>query len=493
MNNQPIIFDLKYTPYEPPIGANDYQRTQHATERAFYDMSGGKNIYDYITTEGKRAGNFTVLEYLQKNTGVFNQNGMIPEDEVNRMKGSAQGEDTMEVAWLKEHVFCGQCERTMRRIAKWKTREKWICPNGCKCQKYTDDKAIYYGQPEIVEEEAEVVRNIFEMYLDGSSLDQIKSYLESNGVLTKTGKTEWSKTIIQGMLSNERYTGDMLLQKTYTENCITKKVLKNRGEMAKYLVTNNHPAIIDRDTFKAVQKEIARRSGKRKTSDKCLTEQGKYSGKYALTELLVCGECGSPYRRRTWVRNGVNRKVWRCLSRVDNGTTYCKDSISVEEEMLQQSICRALRRAIQYDREAYELILSNLSYGVTGIDDSLDIFAIESQIKELKGRIEENVELAMNTDGDPQKYYDVIKYMNSQILALNEQLSLAKEKLSSEEKIGLEIARIKECLTDMTIFDKYDDRTIRRLVDHIRVMGDKRLIIVLKGGLQIEESLEWDS
>ena len=90
MNNQPIIFDLKYTPYEPPTGANDYQRAQHATERAFYDMSGGKNIYDYITTEGKRAGNFTVLEYLQKNTGVFNQNGMIPEEEVNRMKERAK-------------------------------------------------------------------------------------------------------------------------------------------------------------------------------------------------------------------------------------------------------------------------------------------------------------------------------------------------------------------------------------------------------------------
>lgn len=90
MNNQPIIFDLKYTPYEPPTGANDYQRTQHATERAFYDMSGGKNIYDYITTEGKRAGNFTVLEYLQKNMGVFNQNGMISEDEVNRMKERAR-------------------------------------------------------------------------------------------------------------------------------------------------------------------------------------------------------------------------------------------------------------------------------------------------------------------------------------------------------------------------------------------------------------------
>ena len=86
MNNQPIIFDLKYTPYLPPKGANEYERNQHATERAFYDLSGEKNIYDYITTEGKRAGKFTMLEYLQKNTGVFNQNGMIPKDEVAAMK-----------------------------------------------------------------------------------------------------------------------------------------------------------------------------------------------------------------------------------------------------------------------------------------------------------------------------------------------------------------------------------------------------------------------
>jgi hypothetical protein len=89
MNNQPVIFDLKYTTYEPSPKANDYQRTQHATERAFYSMTGEKNIYDYITTEGKRTGNFTILEYLEKNTGVFNQKGMIPEDEVKKMKERA--------------------------------------------------------------------------------------------------------------------------------------------------------------------------------------------------------------------------------------------------------------------------------------------------------------------------------------------------------------------------------------------------------------------
>lgn len=90
-NNQPIIFDLKYTPYSLSKKANDYERNKNETERAFYDMSGDKNVYDYITTEGKRVGNkFTALEYLQKSTGVFNQSGMIPQEEVDAMKQRAK-------------------------------------------------------------------------------------------------------------------------------------------------------------------------------------------------------------------------------------------------------------------------------------------------------------------------------------------------------------------------------------------------------------------
>ncbi|MBO6263315.1 MAG: hypothetical protein J6N93_03445, partial [Clostridia bacterium] len=90
MNNQPIIFDLKYTPYSPPKGANEFQLKEHSSERAFYDMTGEKNIYDYITTEGKRSGKFTVLDYLQKNTGVFNHSGMISQEEVAAMKERAR-------------------------------------------------------------------------------------------------------------------------------------------------------------------------------------------------------------------------------------------------------------------------------------------------------------------------------------------------------------------------------------------------------------------
>lgn len=149
--------------------------------------------------------------------------------------------------------------------------------------------------------------------------------------------------VIHNILTNEKYMGDALLQKTYITDCITKKVKKNMGERPMYYVENNHPAIIPRETFDQVQKEMTRRSSKRKVLQKSgKTELGKYSGKYALTELLVCGECGSPYKRVTWARNGKKRIVWRCVSRLEFGTKYCHNSPTLDESRLHNAILAAM-------------------------------------------------------------------------------------------------------------------------------------------------------
>ena len=126
---------------------------------------------------------------------------------------------------------------------------------------------------------------IYELFLDGLSFTRIKNALESKGKLTAMGNQIWSESNIKSILKNEKYVGDVLLQKTFTADCITKKVVKNNGERPMYLVTIHHAPIIDRDTFNRVQQELARRSSKRKISDKTTTEQGKNSSKYALSEL----------------------------------------------------------------------------------------------------------------------------------------------------------------------------------------------------------------
>ena len=167
--------------------------------------------------------------------------------------------------------------------------------------------------------------------------------LEENQIKTVLGESKWTTTSIKSILTNEKYIGDALLQKTYITDCISKKVKKNQGERAMYYVENNHPAIISREVFDQVRNEMTRRSSKRKVLQKSgKTELGKYSGKYALTELLVCGECGSPYKRVTWARNGKKRIVWRCVSRLEFGTKYCHNSPTLDESKPHSAILAAM-------------------------------------------------------------------------------------------------------------------------------------------------------
>ena len=200
------------------------------------------------------------------------------------------------------------------------------------------------NKPQIIPEQAEVVRRIFNAFLAGDSLRLIKEALETNGAKSNSGDAAWSVSTIQGILRNEKYCGDAILQKTYISDCISRKVVKNNGQLPKYLIQNNHEGIIDRQTFDAVQAEIARRAGTKAASQKkCVSGLACYSSQYALTERLVCGECGTLYRRCTWSRNGKKRIVWRCISRLEYGTKYCKDSPTIDEAPLQSAILAASR------------------------------------------------------------------------------------------------------------------------------------------------------
>lgn len=110
------------------------------------------------------------------------------------------------------------------------------------------------GELKIVPEEAEIVRKIFELYIQGNGVRKIKKYLESHGIKTVTGKSEWSTSTIDRMLSNEKYVGQVLMQKTYTSDFLTGKKEKNLGQLSMYLVENAHDPIIDQETFDQVQK-----------------------------------------------------------------------------------------------------------------------------------------------------------------------------------------------------------------------------------------------
>ena len=252
------------------------------------------------------------------------------------------------------------------------SRVKWGVRNA-----FREGKVRYYyqywlgyrkgkdGTPEIIPEEAETVKQIYADYLSGKSLRSIADSLESRGILPRAGQAKWTTTYIRGILQNERYTGDALLQKTYTTDPITKKQKKNRGELPQYLVKNCHPAIISHELFDLVQKEISRRSVATGNSDAdSARPKPAYSGKYALSELLVCGECNTLYRRCTWKGNKGTRIVWRCRSRLDHGKKYCKHSPTLDEAAIHQALVNAINQQLvrpEYLLAPFEKIPFHLS------------------------------------------------------------------------------------------------------------------------------------
>lgn len=189
-------------------------------------------------------------------------------------------------------------------------------------------------------EEADTIRTIYQLYLEGGTLQQIKEYLEGHQIKTATGKETWATAVIQKILKNEKYKGDSMLQKTYTEDFITGRRSKNVGQRDRYYITNSHPEIISSEVFDKVQEEMAKRARLITSEDGMKEASGsKYNGKYLLGNLLVCGDCGASYRRRT----ERGKVVWRCATRIEKGKDICPHSPTLDEEwaikVLGEKIC----------------------------------------------------------------------------------------------------------------------------------------------------------
>ena len=205
---------------------------------------------------------------------------------------------------LTIHAGFAQAEsESMSRNITWSFRKKFeqgeVVFNYAKMVGYRKGAD---GQPEIIPEEAEIIRQIYDMFLAGLTLREIRDKLHEEGVELRCGKVKWSISTIQNILRNEKYCGDAILQKTITVDPISKIHKKNTGEAPMYYVKDNHVGIIDRETFNRTQEEIARRLNVRPSTDKLsVTGQGKYS-RYALSDILRCGECGTKFRRVTWAK-----------------------------------------------------------------------------------------------------------------------------------------------------------------------------------------------
>lgn len=353
-------------------------------------------------------------------------------------------------------------------------------------RKGDDDK------PEIVPEEAEVVKEIYRFYLDGMSLNMIVDRLNKKGLTTKGSNAPYRKEVIQRILTNEKYTGDALLQKTYVTDCITKKTRKNNGELPMYLVKNHHEPIISRADFNRVQEEMARRSAKQVIADKLTKgEQGKYSAKYALSELLICGECGSHYRRVTWTAKGFKEIKWRCISRIQYGKKKCHDSPTVDEQVLHRAIVGAINEFCKVKDDVAKALRESIT---EVLDPNLNgsVQAAQQRIDELAHNIDELIKLATVPETATTAMADIEKF-SEEMKTLREFIETEKAKQMTVQRGSAELDAILERLEngDFTMTE-YDDVAVRQLIEKITVESKDIITLTFKGGFEVRKDLNGD-
>ncbi len=346
------------------------------------------------------------------------------------------------------------------------------------------------GCPQIIPEQAVVVQQIYKRFLAGDSLRMIQEWLEQERIPNVAGEQSWTIRTVRSILTNEKYCGDVLLQKTFIQDCISKKVIKNTGQLPQTLVQNHHEGIVDRETFDAAQAEFARRNaGKSPSKKNAPTGLTSYASKYALSERLVCGECGTLYRRCTWNIRGKRKTVWRCVSRLDYGKKYCHNSPTLEEEALQRSILAAINSLMSDKGKLIRDITESMGLEQTRIPgESISLGDIQRRMEELDEQTKKLVSKAAE-EGDMANYAPKLKAILDEISALKEKQAYIEKQRQSNAQVLWQIRNTTEVLEQAPEEITWNESVIRQLVDAVKVISKDKLEIHLRGGAVIEQNM----
>ena len=334
---------------------------------------------------------------------------------------------------------------------------------------YTKDED---GKLIIDENEAIIIKRIYREYLEGSSLQDICDSLMADGILTGAGKESWIPSTVHKILTNEKYIGDALLQKTITTDFLEKKRIINNGVAPQYYVEGCHDAIISRDIYMRVQEEMVRRANLRSGSEG--KKKRIYSSKYALSSLCTCEKCGDIYRRIAWNNRGKHSIVWRCCTRVNNGPKAC-DAPTISEENLQGVVMRAINEVLGSKSTVIE--------DMKAILETMDSGSTDTRLAEIEQELAD-IQQELITLATANKDYDDLA---DKVISLREEKNALLTENAEENGRVLMREDLMTFLNEQTAeLTEYDEQLVRRLIENIIIRTDGTYKIEFKSGTTIE-------
>ncbi|MDT9336377.1 recombinase family protein [Clostridium perfringens] len=325
----------------------------------------------------------------------------------------------------------------------------------------------------INEKEAEIVRYIFNRYIEGAGGSIIGQELENLGYKTKYGSTIWSNSTVLGIIKNEKYIGDVLLGKTFTVDPISKRRLDNLGEEEKYYVKNNHEPIISREIFDKAHEILNRRSKNRGKYEEGVTKREKYSRKYAFSCMMECGFCGGTLTRRNWHSGSEYSKIiWQCVVATKKGKKYCPESKGIPERVIENAFVESYRLLCDEKKSVLEELLNRINDTVGSSEVNNKIKKIEKELSVIEKKINNLVDMRLDDIIEKETYE--IKYQ--ELIDNQEKLLNERNKLNvvskNEKSMRQRLKEFKKTLEENEVLEKFDRGVFESVVEKV-IIGER--------------------
>ena len=356
--------------------------------------------------------------------------------------------------------------------------------NGCLGYDYhQEDKSIT-----INEKEAETVRMIYDLYVQGYGAYTIAKELTRLGKVNKKGEVKWTDSGIRGILKNEKYKGDLLMGKTYTVDPISKRRLDNRGESNKYYTRNHHEPIISEEIWnKAQEIRESRYRTNENVSDGART---KFARKYAFSSMCQCGFCGTNLTRRSHHQDTQHKKpVWKCRTAANKGIENCPHSKAIDEVIIENAFLEMFRLLAENFDDVLESVLSSLEAAISKDDSTEKLKRVEKEISTLEKKRKKLTDMYLDDKISKEAYEEKYSQLNHKLDKCEEEKLLFSENALSQKNIASRMKTIRAKLKNADVTDEFDRLVFESIVEKV-IVGEiaedgstdpYKLTFVLKG------------
>jgi len=302
----------------------------------------------------------------------------------------------------------------------------------------------------IQQDEAEIVRHIFNRYCEGAGSTIIARELTEAGYVPPKGGEKWADSTIRGIIKNEKYKG-----KTFTIDPITHKRMINKGEEDKYYIENNHEAIVSAEVYEKAQSILEKRSGAIETGRR----KGNYSRKYTFSSRVFCGFCGSVFVRRNLYNNTNHEtKVWQCMSYVKNGKKFCPETKAIRENVIENCFVEAYELLCQDNKEVINNFLNRIDGFLRENNTKSMLQKLEIKKQGIKDKINSLINLMIDGTIDKETFNKKKIELNKKIKKIEKDQELFKCQLDDENTFDFGVEKIRKVFDketkDFRVFDK---------------------------------------